>query len=290
MVSRVTASIGHHGLWGNSAAFDLVEVLHSQVPLPKHINVLLLEPGDIRHLLMILSRRRRQRCDDGSLPHINIYVLEQPMEVLARSLLLLSVLLDFEVPIRVRANTFLELFGNNLIQLRTSRYMGELSQRVYETIANSASLMESNDLSNVPIDFQNPIDTILNLSHLKMKQVDHLASIFRDNYKFPGPEPDPATCRMSVLRDHRLRGYYGERYDSRAAVGDWDYHHTFHTNVASIIHIQIFRDWRLKGIAFEFGDQYYTETNRSMLTFVEGTMKKGEKRGEKKEVRALTLW
>jgi dynein assembly factor 3 len=38
---------------------------------------------------------------------------------------------------------------------------------------------------------------------------------------------------------------------------------------ASVIHIRQYRDWRNTGIAFEFGDQTYTEPNRSMASFTE---------------------
>lgn len=38
---------------------------------------------------------------------------------------------------------------------------------------------------------------------------------------------------------------------------------------ASVIHIRQYRDWRNTGIAFEFGDQTYTEPNRSMASYTE---------------------
>lgn len=37
--------------------------------------------------------------------------------------------------------------------------------------------------------------------------------------------------------------------------------------VASIVHYKQYRDWRLSGIAFEFGDQTYTQPNRTMSTY-----------------------
>jgi len=47
---------------------------------------------------------------------------------------------------------------------------------------------------------------------------------------------------------------YAERYDSRKAVSDWDYHHTIKPQ-ASIIHSRLYKEWRLSGLAYEFGDQ-----------------------------------
>lgn len=46
-----------------------------------------------------------------------LYIWERQIEVLARHLLLLQVAQDWELPIRQRANVFLEIFGNCLVQV-----------------------------------------------------------------------------------------------------------------------------------------------------------------------------
>lgn len=46
------------------------------------------------------------------------------------------------------------------------------------------------------------------------------------------------------------------------------------------------RSWRLEGIAYEFGDQVYDKPNRTMVSYAEGMMIKGEHRGLKKEMRS----
>lgn len=38
---------------------------------------------------------------------------------------------------------------------------------------------------------------------------------------------------------------------------------------ASVIHIRQYKEWRNSGIAFEFGDQSYTEPNRTMAAYTE---------------------
>ena len=91
---------------------------------------------------------------------------------------------------------------------------------------------------------------------------------------------------MISLRDHRLRGYYGERYDSRVPLADWDYHSSIKP-YASIIHIKQYKEWRLSGIAFEFGDQEYTEPNRTLMSYAEGYIKQGKEKGQKKEVKGF---
>lgn len=49
--------------------------------------------------------------------HQQLYVWESQIEVLARHLLLLKVAQDWELPIRQRANAFLEIFGNCSVQV-----------------------------------------------------------------------------------------------------------------------------------------------------------------------------
>ena len=53
---------------------------------------------------------------------------------------------------------------------------------------------------------------------------------------------------------------------------------------ASIVHVKLFKDWRLNGIAFEFGDQTYTEPNRTFMSYAPGTMKAGKDKGQMKGV------
>lgn len=65
--------------------------------------------------------------------------------------------------------------------------------------------------------------------------------------------------------------------------------HTGIKNKASIIHIKQYRQWRHNGIAYEFGDQTYSEPNRTMMTYTEGFIKKGKEKGLKKEVGNYTI-
>jgi len=93
---------------------------------------------------------------------------------------------------------------------------------------------------------------------------------------------------IEALRDTRLRHYYGDRYDARKNVLDWDYQ-TRIKLICSIIHIKQYREWRNTGIAFEFGDATYNQPNRSMSSYTPGLMKAGKDKGMKKDVRGFWL-
>jgi dynein assembly factor 3 len=292
----MVAAIGHHGFWGASSTFDFIEAILN-VSDGDHVTfdangeleplrVLLVHPGDIRHILTTLCRRRRHMYKpDGStmnrrLRPIEFYLLEHPIEVLARDVLLLEVLFDFEVPIRQRAAVFLEIYGNALVQDRTSRYIERLGAELRELVIHGTGRQEG----------------FTDLSLLKYRERDALEGIFA-GYRRPRPsaakdsegEAPVAAARtdfdMQTLREHRLRGWYAERYDHRKAIADQDYHYIFKDTCADIIHIRQYKDWRLGGCAFELGDQVYSESNRTMASYAEGVLKSGKDKGIKKEIK-----
>lgn len=257
---------GLHGHWGLSSTFDFGEALSKVCAgeaVQSPLRVLLVHPNDIRHIITTLCRLNRTRAIGGvSLPEIHFYLLENPMDLLARDLLLLELFLDFEVPIRQRANLFLEVYGNLKVQGRTSTYMESLAQRLRQFMAKGTD--------------SSP-ERILDLSLLNHRQRDELEDSFKLYDRTVPAEIDD-------YYDHRKRGLYAERYDSRKALNDWDYQNAIRCK-ASIIHVRQYKEWREIGIAYQFGDQTYSEPNRSLLTYTEGKLKAGKEKGLKKAVR-----
>ncbi|RHZ16707.1 hypothetical protein DYB37_003420 [Aphanomyces astaci] len=108
-------------MWGFSPGFDLQEgvsepradsnQVDASTSSSEPLCVLVLSPGDIRHVLATIARSRRWKKRP-----LHIYLYEKSPECLARALLLLQIVNDWEVPLRQRCNTFLEVFGNALVQ------------------------------------------------------------------------------------------------------------------------------------------------------------------------------
>lgn len=266
-MSDVAKSLGHHGHWGFSSGFDILELIEKASSCSdsnqssEPINVLLIHPGDVRHIMITLARRNRHRTNTMSKQRpIHFYLFETCTEILARELVLLQIILDFEVPIRQRANVFLEVFGNLKVQKRTSRYIEELGQRLRDCMITGKGLLSS----------------VLDFGLLKYRDKDDLETAFK-GYDRSYPYD------LDNYYDHRQRALYEDRYDNRRALFDWDYHGTIKSR-ASIVHIKQYKEWRQSGIAFEFGDQTYTEPNKTLMTFTEGFIKKGSDKGLKKEV------
>lgn len=189
MSDTVFKSIGPHGMWGFSAGFDFEEAIinNNKKKIGKVIedtplNILLLHPGDIRHILMTIARRRRHH-KNSSLRPINFYIIEQQIEVLARNILLMEVLTDFEVPIRQRANIFLEIFGNCKVQDRTNRYIEQLGHLLRCLVNNGTGKLED----------------IIDLSLLRYRERDELELTFK-TYSRQQP------FDIDSLFEHRCRG------------------------------------------------------------------------------------
>mmetsp|Transcript_41785 Transcript_41785/g.82190 ORF Transcript_41785/g.82190 Transcript_41785/m.82190 type:complete len:505 (+) Transcript_41785:225-1739(+) len=261
-------ALGVHSMWGFSPSQDLIQGAPSKVGgCSNHstgvtaegaLRVLVAQPGDIRHVLASISRRRRHSERHSA---VQFVVAEQQVEVLARHLLLLQIVCDWELPIRQRATVFLEVFGNTLIQERTQRYVQSLGVDLVNLICNGVGALA---------DF-------VDCSQLKYRERDALVDVFRSwNASVP--------YDVANLRDFRLRGHFGLRYDQRSGVVDWDYHARVKP-AAPVIHHKLYREWRLSGLAFEFGDQRYDQPNRTLGTYAEGVMKKGKDKGLKKEIR-----
>ena len=258
-------------MWGSSPAVDLLASFRhdngqdggsamasgaGEVGAAAPLRVLVSSPSDIRHVLASISRRRRR-----SVHAVEFYVLERVPEVLARHLLLLQVACDWELPVRQRATVFLEIFGNSQVQERTQRYIHRLGEELVQLVCDQSGALE---------DFTD-------LSGLKYRERDRLVDVFRSW----SPE---VPYDVVGLRDYRLRSLFAERYDHRMGVCDWDYHPRVKP-AASIVHSRLYKEWRLSGVAFEFGDQVYDQPNRTLGSYAEGALKMGKDHGIKKEIR-----
>lgn len=272
--SLMQEGLGAHAMWGLNPSMDLLSHLPShnkdsigigtqvETSVRTEMSVLLLAPGDIGHILRTIScRRRRHR----HVERLEIYLWDTPMEVLARHLLLLAVAHDYEVPLRRRASLLLEIYGNALVQERTSKYIARIGKELIELLRAGTG----------------PMSDFVDFSLLKYKERDALDAVFR-SWAVESP------CDIRTLRDQRLRHFFGLQYDARKTVVDWDYT-TRIKEVASIIHFKQYRGWRVEGIAFEFGDQVYAAPNRSLASFAEGMVKGGQHGGRVKEVKGFWI-
>ena len=200
--------VGFHSMWGFSPAKNLLSFCdinkdaldpddrHRQNGNDSPVNVLLVRPCDPRSIIRTIIDRFSPAAKNRRRP-LRLYVLEEQAEVLARHLLLLHVFTDNELPIRQRAALYLEIFGNSLVQKKTEAYIEEAGKSLVDLIYEGK--------------YTGVLKDTINFRHIKERGRDDLYSTFkswRQSVEFD----------VDKLRDHRLRSYYGDRYDR--CVGD----------------------------------------------------------------------
>lgn len=70
-----------------------------------------------------------------------------------------------------------------------------------------------------------------------------------------------------------MRAHYKERFDFKKNLVDWDYN-MYLKEMCPYINFREYRQWRLKGLAFEARLADATQPNRTLGSFVEGKDKK----------------
>lgn len=236
--------------WGFSPALDLQEeykklrVQDSKFCDTDPISILLVGSGDCRHLLKTLAKAHQWKRK-----HINIYVVENNLELYARHLLLLGIALEptEKLGLQEKCELFLELFGNTLIRPQASEYLQEKSNEFIKMVTN--------------LDYMEDNFPLVNMSLLKFKERDMLEAVF----KF-WRNTDPKYFDITKCWDLRLRNHLAVRYDCRNNVYDWDYNMTLHKK-APIIRFHEYKMWREQGVAFELReDSSYGISNRSLAS------------------------
>ncbi|XP_065844488.1 dynein axonemal assembly factor 3-like isoform X2 [Oscarella lobularis] len=246
----MTDAFGSITWWGFSPALDLLnQDLSSALERlqvtksDRDLNVLLVGSGDVRHILRTLARSRLHKR-----PRIKFYVVENNIEVLARHLLFLSIVLEPEdqLGLQEKAELFLELYGNLLIRQQVADYVKAKSDQFIRLITD--------------LDYMKRVFPLLDLSQLKFKERDVLEGVF----KF-WRGSTPAEFDASTLWDQRQRHLLKARYDSRFGVFDWDYSMKLQDK-ASVIHSKQYKRWRETGMAFEPREGGYEVPNRTLAS------------------------
>mgnify|MGYP002630849377 CR=1 FL=1 len=111
------------------------------------------------------------------------------------------------------------------------------------------------------------ITELINFGNLSYKARDDMEDIFSSYLKVHKFD-------IEQLRDTRIRAHFGERYDHRRNLVDWDYSMSL-KDFAPLVHQKEFREWRLTGVGFETRLATGTIPNRTLASEVNGKTKKG---------------
>jgi dynein assembly factor 3 len=247
-----TNGAGGVRFWGFSPAVDLVDEVAASASgaadASDLLRVLMISPGDARHVLKTAAGCARRAAEGGASAarEVEFCVYEREPEVLARHMLLLAIALDFELPRRERAEVLLEVWANTQLREKTATYVAARAVALSRAISHE----------------EGPLAPLLDTSALKSRDRDALESVLRT-------WAEDVEFDIVRLRDDRLRRFYGQRYDSRRNVLDWDYQMEL-IPIASIVHKIHFREWRMTGLCFEVRDSSYSAPNRTLASMASG--------------------
>lgn len=261
-MADIAAGLGVNQLWGASPSVDLRDAWYLcpetgelgvaegvgeaaiAPPGGDGLHALLLGAADPRHVLHTLSSSSSWKAAAGQ--PMRFYVHEPVPEALARQVLLLQVALERGRGVERRAQALLEIMGNLKLRAQTAEWLrGDLSDAVLRAVGGG----------------EGELGALLDLSHLKFSERDDIERCVRAWRAEPRPEAD-----VTRLWDQRLRHYYGDRYDSRANVADWDYTMRGVRAASPVVHVVHYRDWRVGGLAFELRECAYDAPNQTLLT------------------------
>ncbi|XP_053545917.1 dynein axonemal assembly factor 3 [Bombina bombina] len=239
--------------WGVSPALDLQMYCHSNTVQPDNssndtheLNFLLIGGGDGRHLLKTIGQARR-----WPRRKLNFYIIESDLELLARQMLFLTLVLENpeKMGLQEKTETFVELFGNSLIRSQTATYLQEKCDLFIRYVTDP--------------DFQQTVMPSLNLNALKYKERDELENMF----KF-WRTTDPKLFPIENFWDLSNRQYLGRRYDSRNGAYDWDLTMKLQDRGAGVIHSREYCNWRENGVAFMNREGNYDVPNKTLASQV----------------------
>ncbi|XP_078000352.1 dynein axonemal assembly factor 3-like isoform X2 [Glandiceps talaboti] len=235
--------------WGFSPALDLQEKgvgVHVPTADSTHnvLNILLIGAADCRHILKTISRKHRY-----SKKKINIYVVENNLEIYARHMLLLTTALQSppQMGLQEKTELFLEIFGNSHVRPHSNQYIINQANKFIRYVTD--------------LDYMNEEMPVLDLSSLKFKERDQLEAIM----KF-WRNPDIKVFDITDHWDKRVRQHLGVRYDSKRGAFDWDHSMKLSEKGAKIINIHEYCQWRSNGIAFEPREGDYECPNKTLAS------------------------
>ena len=216
----------------------------------------LIGAGDPRHVITTLARSRRH---GGECKLISFHIFESTMPEIARHVLLLAVLMTDDSPPTERCERFLEILMNARVRVSTAEYI----ERIAERLNRVACAVFAGEIGTV---LDDPFSQIFDLSFLKFRERDDLLDVFHSWSRQGEPSKRHDEFDMERAWERRCRRFYGERYDHRKNMVDWDYNTRLVQEGASVIHFSHFAQWRLTGIGFPVRESIYPEMNRTLVT------------------------
>ncbi|KAI8815641.1 uncharacterized protein EV422DRAFT_624094 [Fimicolochytrium jonesii] len=206
------------------------------------LKILLLGASDPCHIIKTVARAGRH-----GRRNLEFVVVESQPTTFARMIVLLDALFsESETGLQDRINLFLDLYGNLLLRPVTFTHLQHRSTHFISTLPTSPTLALAPHVR---------ITTTL----LKFREKDDLDTTFQF-YR-----SDKKPFDLAAMWDARLRRYHGARYDTRAAMVDWDYNLKL-VPIFPTLDVDTYNRFRASGQCFPIRESGGSEANRTWAT------------------------
>lgn len=241
-------------LWGCSEVCDLYEEYRKHVK--GHViddadntertdsielNVLLFGSGDPRHIIKAMAKNYQHQVK------LNFFIFEGCASLIARHMLLLSIVLEPPESLTPMAKThlFMDIYGNSLIRSTSIGYINSKVNHLIKCITDST--------------FNAEMQPQFDFTQLRYIERDMLECVL----KFWTNASDRNGFDISRCWTERNRQTLRDRFDARHGVYDWDHQMRLKENGAQQICSQEYGHWRETGIAFTFPEYRQSHTNKT---------------------------
>lgn len=237
-----------------------------------NLNILINNSNDIRHVIQTITETQNVINIDSNKNEncfsfqkllknieLNFYIYENNIENIARSIVFLYIIHDFNLNLKEKAEIFLEIYGNTLLSDKANSYLNNNYKNFVKILYNEKDI---NYKDSSVIGIIKAINSIINLSYLNYKEIDAIQDIF-NSYD------NKYSYTIEKFREDRARYLYKERYNYRENLIDWDF--TMNTKkFVPYMGYNIYKQFRLTGISFENRLSNYKYPNKTLSSYIPG--------------------
>lgn len=206
------------------------------------VNILLFGSGDPRHIIKAMAKNYQHQVK------LNFFIVEGCASLIARHILLLSIVLEPMELLTPMAKThlFMDIYGNSLIRSTSLGYMNSKAKHLIKCITD--------------LTFNEQMQSQFDFSHLKYIERDTIECVLKF---WHDTAADGNRFDIGRLWMERNRQTLRDRFDARHGAYDWDHQMRLKDNGAHQICTQEYGHWRETGIAFTFPEYRQSHPNRT---------------------------
>eukprot|EP00916_Digyalum_oweni_P003430 GHVL01006184.1.p1 GENE.GHVL01006184.1~~GHVL01006184.1.p1 ORF type:complete len:356 (+),score=67.27 GHVL01006184.1:17-1084(+) len=192
---------------------------------------------DVGNILQTVAQNRGRK--------LKFYLLNSEAAILSRCIILLYIVMSTEMTVIERRDLYLDFYANSLVTEKHANWLTKNISQILKIISEESS---------------DPLSEVLKFEFLKFCKRDAILETVM-NWK--------KDANIPQLRDQRCRAWYGERFNHRVNLLDWDYQWNIR-QFSPNIHWREYKEFGLTGIAFSSRSTENRVPNNTLVSYLRG--------------------